>query len=297
MNQGTSSARPDWVSAQMFPFESRFFTTPSGHRMHFVDEGAGEPIVFVHGNPSWSFEFRHLIEGLRGDFRCIAPDHIGFGLSSHSSNDEDRRPQAHADAFASLLDHLDLRDVTLYLTDWGGPIGLDYARTHPDRVKRIVIANTWCWPVSRDPHFVMFSFMMASWIGRYLIKRRNFFVNKVVPMAVGRKDVLTPQVMEHYRNAQPTPDSRSASAALPGAIVGETGWLSSIWADREAFTRLPALVLWGMQDIAFRRKEFDRWKTELADFELHEFEDCGHFLAVENPEEVLPVLSSFMKRK
>ena len=288
--------RPDWVSAELFPFESRFFTTPSGHRMHFVDEGAGDPIVFVHGNPSWSFEFRHLIEGLRSDFRCVALDHIGFGLSSHSDRGEDRRPQAHADAFATLIDHLELQDITLYLTDWGGPIGLDFARRHTDRVKRIVIANTWCWPVSRDPHFVMFSFMMSSWVGRYLIKRRNFFVNRVMPMAVGRKDVLTPEVMEHYRIAQPTQDSRSASAALPGAIIGETEWLGSIWDDRKAFTQKPALVLWGMQDIAFRRKELERWKSEMRDFKVHEFEDCGHFLAEECPERVLSALSSFMKR-
>ena len=297
MSLDMSPIRPDWVSDEMFPFESKFFTTPSGHTMHFIDEGLGEPIVFVHGNPSWSFEFRHLVKGLRSEFRCIAPDHIGFGLSSRSSRTEDHHPQAHAVAFKSLLDHLELRDITLYMTDWGGPIGLDFARTYPDRVKRIVIANTWCWPVSRDPHFVMFSFMMSSWVGQYLIKRFNFFVNKVVPKAVGRKDVLAPQVMEHYRNAQPTPDARSASAALPGAIVGATDWLGSIWGERKTFTQLPAVILWGSRDIAFRRKELERWRSELADFELHEFEDCGHFLAEENPGQILSVLSSFMKRE
>ena len=296
MNPNTLTARPNWVSADMFPFESRFFTTPSGHSMHYIDEGAGEPVVFVHGSPSWSFEFRHLVKGLRSEFRCIAPDHIGFGLSSRSSNSEDHRPQAHADAFTSLMDHLDLRDITLYLTDWGGPIGLHFARTHPERIKRIVIANTWCWPVSRDPHFVMFSFMMSSWLGRFLIKRFSFFVNRVVPMAVGSKDVLTPQVMEHYRNAQPTPDARSACAALPGAIVGATDWLGTIWEDREAFADLPALVLWGMKDIAFRRKELERWKSELTNSEIHEFQGCGHFLAEETPDQILPLLTSFMKR-
>ena len=225
MNQRMAPARPAWVSDEIFPFESNFFTTPSGHEMHFIDEGAGEPIVFLHGNPTWSFEFRHLVRDLRSRFRCIAPDHIGFGLSSRSHQPADYRPEAHADAVAALLDHLDVQDLTLYLVDWGGPIGLDFARKHPDRVKRIVITNTWCWPVARDPHYIMFSFFMSSWLGQYLIKRHNFFVNKVLPMAVAQKDALTPDVMTHYRNAQPTPEARSACAAFPGHIVGATDWL------------------------------------------------------------------------
>ena len=297
MTPDTPLVRPDWVSDEMFPFESKFFATPAGHTMHFIDEGQGEPIVFIHGNPSWSFEFRHLIKGLRSEFRCIAPDHVGFGLSSRSSKRKDFRPQAHAAAFKSLMDHLELRDITLYMADWGGPIGLDFVRFCPGRVKRIVIANTWCWPVSRDPHFVLFSRITSSWVGRYLIKRFNIFVNKVLPKAVGRKEVLTPQVMEHYRNSQSTPEARSASAALPGAIVGETEWLNAIWGDRKTFTQLPAVILWGLKDIAFRKKELERWRSGLTNSELHEFEDCGHFLAEESPEQVLAILSSFMKSK
>ena len=104
-------------------------------------------------------------------------------------------------------------------------------------------------------------------------------------------------MMEHYRNAQPNPDLRSASAALPGAIVGETDWLGSIWNDRQTFAQLPAVILWGFKDIAFRKKEMERWRSELTNSELHEFEDCGHFLAEENPQQVLAILSSFMKSK
>ena len=108
--------------------------------------------------------------------------------------------------------------------------------------------------------------------------------------------MVTPQVMEHYRNAQPTLDTRSACAALPGAIVEATDWLGSIWDDRKAFTDLPALVLWGMKDIAFRRKELARWQSELTNSEVHEFEDCGHFLAEEDPDRILLLLTSFMMR-
>ncbi len=296
MSQGEEVSRPNWVSDEMFPFESKFFGTSAGHRMHFIDEGAEEPVVFVHGNPSWSFEFRHLIDGLRSQSRCIAMDHIGFGLSSRSARMEDHTPQAHADAFTAFMEHLGLEDITLYMTDWGGPIGLDFVRRHPDRVKRIVIANTWCWSVSADRHFRIFSFMMSNPIGQFAIKRFNLFVNQVMPRAVGRKDVLTPEVMEHYRKAQPDPAARLACAAFPRAIIGASDWLASIWDERSIFAEKPALILWGLKDIAFRRKELERWQSELMNAETYEFENAGHFLAEEAPDDVLSALSAFIGR-
>ena len=283
MNRIASTARPDWVSDRLFPFESRFLALPPDHRMHYIDEGEGEPLVFVHGNPAWSFEFRHPVRELRSEFRCVALDHIGFGLSSRSARPEDHRPESHARRLATLLDHLDLREITLFMTAWGGPIGLDFARKHPERVKRLVIANTWCWPVQDDFHFKSFSFLMSSWIGQYLLRHHNIFVNGGMPKAVGDRSVLTPEIMAHYRSTQPSPAARAAS-----------DWLRSIWQDRAAFADKPALILWGLKDIAFRRKELERSKSALQDVEIHEFEDCRHFLAEEAPGRVVEALGSFM---
>ena len=291
----TDVMRPEWVSDELFPFKSNFITTPNGQTMHYVDEGSGAPIVFLHGNPAWSFEFRHLIGGLRSKYRCVAPDHIGFGLSSRSGRPEDHHPKSHAENLTALLTRLDVREAALFMTDWGGPIGLDFARKHPDRVSRLVIANTWSWPVSRDWHFIQFSFMMRSWLGQFLIKRRNMFVNRVMPMAIGNKSAITSTMMEHYRSAQPSPQARLACAALPGHIVGASEWLNSIWEERRAFAAKPSLIFWGHKDIAFRKKELERWKSELSDYRLHEFEDCGHFLAEEAPERILPPLQEFME--
>ena len=296
MSRIVPTARPGWVSDDMYPFESRFFAAPDHHRMHYVDEGEGEPLVFVHGNPAWSFEFRHPIRELRSEFRCVAPDHVGFGLSSRSARRDDHLPESHARRFAALLDHLDLRDVTLFMNDWGGPIGLDWTRRHPDRVKRLVIANTWCWPVGDDFHFKSFSFLMSSWLGQYLMRHHNVFVNWLMPKAVGDRSVLTPEIMAHYRNALPSPAARAASAALPGCIVGASRWLLSIWEDRAAFADKPALVLWGLKDIAFRRQELERWKSALTNVEAHEFEDCGHYLPEEAPDGVVAALRRFMRR-
>lgn len=296
VNRVFSNSPPDWVSSNLYPFESRFFTISPDHRMHFIDEGEGEPVVFVHGNPTWSFIFRNLIRELDSNFRCIAPDHIGFGLSSHSDRSEDHRPESHARRLGLLLDHLDLRDINLFMTDWGGPIGLDYARKRPERVKRLILANTWCWPVGDDFHFKSFSFLMSSRLGQYLIRNHNLFVNRLMPMVVGDTSVLTPEIMAHYRNALPSPAARSAVAALPGHIVAASNWLRRIWDDRETFIDKPSLLLWGMKDIAFRKKELERWKSVLTDFESHEFADCGHYLAEEAAGSVVSAFRAFVGR-
>ena len=268
MAQTVGGSRPEWVSDSLYPFQSRYFAAPAG-RMHYLDEGSGVAIVFVQGNPSWSFEFRHLVAKLRGRFRCVAPDHLGFGLSARSDRPEDHHPASHAGNFAALLDHLDLRDVTLFLADWGGPIG-------------------------RDFHFVSFSFLMGCRLGRLMIERFNVFVNKVMPAGFGDRSLLTSEVMEHYRRAQPTPAARQASAAFPRHIVGASEWLSTIWNDREAFAGKPALLLWGFRDIAFRRKELEVWKSALHACDVHEFPDCGHFLAEEAPDEIAALMRTFM---
>ncbi len=290
-----TSGRPAWVSNELFPFESRFFETPDGQRMHYVDEGSGPTIVFVHGNPSWSFEFRHLIAELRSDFRCIAADHVGFGLSSRSDERDDHHPHAHARRFAALLDHLQVTDVTLFMCDWGGPIGLDFARRRPGRVSRLVLANTWCWPVNRDRHFLFFSLVMWSPLGQYLIKRRNFFVNGVMPRAIAVKSAMTPEMMEHYRRAQPSPSERAACAALPGQIIRASKWLGDIWENRVRFADKPTLIFWGLQDIAFRRQELERWRSALSDTEVHDYSDVGHFVAEEAPDRVVAALRDFVQ--
>ena len=294
--QETLAERPDWVSDEMFPFESRFFVTPTGQSLHYIDEGAGDPIVFVHGNPTWSFEFRHLVSGLRGGHRCIAVDHVGFGLSSRSAERDDYHPRSHSKNLIALLESLDLQNVTLFMSDWGGPIGLEFARRYPDRVKRLVIANSWAWPVSGDMHFIQFSFMMSSWLGQFFIRHFNIFVNMVLPKAVGVKRVMTPEVMHHYRSAQASAFERNANAALPGYITGASDWLGEIWGDKDAFADTPTLLLWGFKDIAFRRKEFDAWQEALSTVEAHEFPDCGHLIAEEAPDETLELMKRFFDK-
>ena len=288
------NTQPDWLSLSLYPFQSHYFSSPEGD-IHYIDEGNGVPLVFVHGNPSWSFEYRHLISSLKNDYRCIAVDHLGFGLSERSPNIADYHPKKHAKRLADLLHELELEDITFVFSDWGGPICLDFARSNSDKISKLVVMNSWSWPVNEDPHFVKFSSMMSSRIGQFLIKRFNFFVNQVMPKAVGRRKALSREVMLHYRKAQPDSQSRAACAAFPGYIIGATEWLDEIWQQRTAFSNKPLLILWGMKDIAFRTNELQVWRETFPHAKTRELADCGHFLAEEAPEIVIPEIQDFLR--
>ena len=289
------ATRPDWLSDELYPFESRFFATSDGQELHYIDEGSGPAVVFVHGNPTWSFEFRHLIAGLRSEFRCIAADHVGFGLSSRSARRDDHHPRAHAERLTQLLEHLGVQDATLFLTDWGGPIGLEFARRHPAAGREarghehLVLASLARSPL---PVLQLDDAKSAGPVAHQAVQR---FREPGHADGYREQSVITPEMMDHYRNAQPE-GSRNACAALPGHIIGATSWLRAIWEEREAFADKPALIFWGFKDIAFRRKDLERWKAELSDFTLREFEECGHFLAEEAPERILPELRAFLAR-
>src|SRR3954462_3492603 len=140
---------PDWIDRAEYPFEIRTLTLSDGE-MSYVDEGSGPVLMFVHGTPTWSFEFRHLIKSLSGRYRCIAPDHLGFGLSSRPARFA-YTPEAHAAALREFVDQLGLDRITLIVHDFGGPIGLPLALDAPSRVECVIILNSWAWPLNDDP--------------------------------------------------------------------------------------------------------------------------------------------------
>ncbi|MFD6455474.1 alpha/beta fold hydrolase, partial [Nocardia sp. NPDC060220] len=142
----TKRVRPGWVDDELFPFESRFVEI-DGHTVHYVDEGSGPTLLLLHGNPTWSFLWRDVIGALRGDFRCVALDYPGFGLSSPRPGYR-FLPEEHAAVVTGFVDALGLEGVTLVGQDWGGMIGLAVAQRRPGVFDRLVLANTWAWPVN-----------------------------------------------------------------------------------------------------------------------------------------------------
>jgi haloalkane dehalogenase len=283
---------PSWLDVEAYPFRHRYFPTDVG-TMHYVDEGQGSPIVFVHGNPTWSFQFRAQIQGLSPTHRCIAMDHIGFGLSDKPYN-WNYLPEGHADHLEKLLDSLDLHDITFVVEDWGGPIGLSYAIRHPERVRNLVISNTYLWSVRRQFYYQMFSGFVGGPIGRYLIRRRNFFAKSMMPRLFAVKSRLTPRIHEQYLRPLGTPEERKGSWVFPKQIVGSSDWLASMWSRRSALATKRILFAWGMHDIAFREKELNYWRSAFPNAQVERYEDAGHFVSEEKPTEMTRAIRAFV---
>lgn len=274
-----------WLDPAQYPFAPHFFPVEAGC-MHYVDAGTGAPVVMLHGNPTWSFLYRHLIHRLTPDYRCIAPDYLGFGRSD-KPDAAVYAPSAQAARVEALITQLGLRDITLVVHDWGGPIGLSYALRHPGNVRRIVVMNSWMWPLDDDAWITLFSRLMGSALGRALTLRYNAFARFVMPLAFADRERLSDDAFRHYLAPLATPAGRMGSWMFPRALLGETEWLASLWANRAALTGVPMLIVWGMRDPAFRTRHLRRWIDTFPHAHVHPLPDVGHYV----PEEV-PLLYS-----
>lgn len=269
-------AKPVWLDRAAYPFPSRWLDLPAG-RMHYVDEGEGEVLLFVHGNPSWSYEYRRLIEHFSATHRCIAVDHLGFGLSAKPAG-ASYLPQWHAENLRRFVHALDLRDVIIVVQDWGGPIALDLAVDEPDRVRAIVASNSWFFDVRGYTILRRFSRIIGSRLGRSLCRRFNFFPRVLLKGSFGDASRLTPAIHGQYLAPGATPDERKGTWVFPKAIVGESTWLDSIWSRRSSLIQKPALLIWGMKDQAFAPL-LPRWQEAFPLHQVMTFADVGHNVA------------------
>ncbi len=265
----------------LYPFESRWFESQVGP-VHYIDEGEGPTVLLMHGNPDWSFLYRKIITALGPGVRCIAPDYPGFGLSVHPDG-YGYTPAEHADVMLELVEHLDLTDIVVMGQDWGGPIGMDVASRAPERVKGLVMGNTWFWPSHARPDWV-FSKLMGSRPLQQLIKRRNFFVTVVMKRSLRTK--LSDQEFAHYTDVVPTPESREGIAVFPTAVLGAHPWLTEL-EDRvtENLTGLPASLIFGLKDPALASDAtIARWRQEFPEANCVELPNAGHYIQEDDPE-------------
>jgi haloalkane dehalogenase len=284
------ASRPAWVDDQLFPFKSRFVEL-EGNVVHYVDEGSGPILLMLHGNPVWSFVYREVIAGLRDRFRCIALDFPGFGLSTGAPGYR-YLAQDHAELLLSFLDRLDLSELTLVGHNWGGPFGLYAAVQRPDKFERLILSNTWAWPLNGDLTSELFSRGMRNPIGRALMTRFNLLVNYFIPSAHKRRK-LSDAEMEHYRQAMPTPERRHPCAALPGELVGAREFFTDLSDHLSAVENLPTLILWADQDPIFTDKYRERLEATFPNHTTTVLRGVGHFLQSDAPAEFNQAIESW----
>ncbi|WP_433520244.1 alpha/beta fold hydrolase [Nocardia pseudovaccinii] len=290
----TKTERPAWVDDELFPFQSRFVTI-DGHTIHYVDEGSGPTLLFLHGNPTWSFVYRDVIRTLRDEFRCIAVDYPGFGLSS-ARPDYRYLPEEHIQVVTSFVDALALSEVTLVAHDWGGPIGLATVGQRPAVFERLVLTNTWGWPMNGDPKAHIASHVMGGPVGRLLIRQLNLFVNATIPIG-HRLRKPTAEEMGHYRKALATPDRREATAVLPRRITASRALLADIEANLPTLASLPTLIIWGNADVVFGDNERRRWEQLFSDHHTVIVDGGGHFVQSDAPEKFAAAIRDWRSKQ
>jgi haloalkane dehalogenase len=279
---GAAGSRPQWLTRQLYPFEDRWLEI-DGHTVHYIDEGTGPVLLLLHGNPTWSFLYRDIIRRLRGRFRCVALDYPGFGLST-AREGYGFTPREHSEVVEKLVLALDLRDVTMFVQDWGGPIGLGLAGRHSDRIAALVIGNTWAWPVQGDPCLRRFARLMGGPIGRFFIHSVNFFVNVLLPMGTAR--TLSAEEMHAYRWPFRSPSARRPVEVLPREILASQSYLAEVEAGLSRLSGKPALILWGVRDLAFQERHRLRFERLFPSHRTVLLAKAKHYIQEDEPERI-----------
>jgi len=283
---------PTWLDRSEYPFASRTFAHTDG-RIHYIDEGQGETILFVHGTPDWSFGFRHLIKDLRTNYRCIAFDHLGFGLSEKPAN-ADYTVAAQARRLQDFIDQLELKDLTLVVTDFGGGIGLQHALEHAENVKRIVLYNTWMWPLNDDIRFAKPAKLARSWIGRMIYLHLGFSVNVMMPSGYGDKTTLTKAIHAHFKNAIPDANTRKATHAFAKELLDAAPFWAAQWGRVDRLGKIPTLLCWGLKDRFFPLDLLERWNKALPHASVRAYTEAGHFVHEEAHKELAEDIRAFL---
>lgn len=219
----TAQPRPEWLDPALYRFSDHYATVADG-RVHYLDEGAGPVLLMLHGNPTWSFLYRHQIRDLSADFRCVAVDYPGFGLSQDPSGYRFRASD-HATVVAELVTRLGLDDIVLVAGDWGGPIGLSAAATIPERFTGLVLTNTWAWPTTGRRRLL--SWAAGGPTGRLLARRWNLFARLAIP-ASHHRTRLSPAETAYYLNPFSTPQRRLPTALFAWQLTAARDSLAGL---------------------------------------------------------------------
>lgn len=280
-----------------FPFESRFFDQ-DGVQQHYVDEGQGDPILMVHGNPTWSFYYRHLMAAFRESHRVIAVDHVGCGLSDKPQNYKYRLHQ-HVDNLKRLVTHLKLENATLVVHDWGGPIGLGAYLHLVHRFKKVVLLNTGAFV----PDEIPFALRVAKWplIGKFLIRGLNMFCKRAIKTCVvdpkSLDEIAMSGLLAPYNNWKNRVAVHQFVVDIPHHTQHPSyGALKLIQDGLHKLSDVDVKMIWGMQDWVFTGKVLTEMEKRIPHAEVHRIENAGHYVLEEAREEVIDQIRSFLNK-
>lgn len=262
-----------------YPYAGNMVTLPNGANMHYLDEGQGPVVLMLHGNPTWSFYYRKLVDHLvaRG-FRCIVPDHVGCGLSD-KPQDYNYSLKQRIDDVSYLIDHIDLQEFSLVVHDWGGAIGCGIAGQRPKALQKLVLLNTAAFRSKLIPFRI--ALVKIPLIGQAIIRGLNGFAGSAANMAVRKplSAAVKSGFLWPYRNWR----DRIAVWNFVKDIPLEASHRSyqALFEVEEGLERLkdkPIYMLWGERDFCFNMKFFARWKTFFPEAKAKSLSDCGHYV-------------------
>lgn len=280
------------VDRTLFPFESRFVTLASGARIHYVDEGQGPLLLLLHGNPTWSFLYRDIIAELKDSYRLIAPDYPGFGLSS-SPEGYGFTAAEQAAIMAAFIEKLDLTDITVFMQDWGGPIGFFVAERHPERVSGFVIGNTWAWPIERKGQMV-FSTVMGGWPGQLAAWCCDGVVRFFLSRGVATK--ISDAELAMYLGPFAAPGTHLPTHIFPAELTDAKAFLTTVRNGLKRLSDRPALIVWGLEDFAFQKPERERFETLFPQHQTVLLKNAGHFIQEDAPVKIASAIRDWLKR-
>lgn len=283
---------------QIYPWEGKLFTGhPHGHAQHVIDVGDGPTLLFVHGNPTWSFYWRTLIAPLSKHYRCVAVDHIGCGLSD-KPQDWVYQLREHQANLARIVQALDLNDATLVCHDWGGPIGYGAVLAHRERFRRFVVFNT----LSRFGDFPL-SIRSMRWpiVGPLAVRGFNAFLKFALKRGSARPEQYRGAIGQGYLAPYQSWADRVAIQRFVDDIPVEaghpTGWArDDLQAGIKGLNDRPHLIIWGLQDFVFHHGFLEGWHETAPDAEFHELADANHFVVEDAHERIVPWMLDWLDR-
>ena len=288
---------PGWL-AREYPFAPQRFTTPRGARMSYLDEGPrmDEAVLMLHGNPTWSFYYRRLVRELSPAMRCIAPDHIGMGLSEKPSDYDYTLATRIADIEA-LVASLGLKRVHLVVHDWGGAIGFGFAARRPELIGRLVILNTAAFASPHLPGRI--ALCKTRGLGTAIVRGLNGFAGPAVHMAMHRR-ALTADEKRGYLFPYDSWAHRVAVDAFVKDIPMDAthpSWpaLEAVAAGLGRLASNPALIVWGGRDFCFNDWFYAEWRQRLPQAQAHYLADAGHYVLEDAADEVVPLAVKFLR--